>query len=184
MINHDFLCQSHNFFNVVFKFVGTIQIFQVSPEAFNRVQVRTIRWLPYDHDPMFKQAQGCQSESTLIVRSVIHHQNHSTCRVLLYQQLLKKADERGTVLCYRCRPGDRIFQSVVAAKDMSLLLFTWLGGRNAPLLSNLHPTSSQRRIQCHGRLVHKDELEIVSKDLLFNPSSTSTASGLASLSCK
>jgi len=133
---------------------------------------------------MLKQAQGCQSRSALVIGSVVHHQNHSTSWILLDQQALQETNEMSAVFGFRRRPTDCIFAPVVTSKDVSLLLDPRSGSRDALLLPNLHPTSSQRWIQRSGRFVHKDELEIVSEDLFFNPSSTSAASALASLSCK
>lgn len=119
-----------------------------------------------------------------MVRSVVHHQNHAFRRVLLHQHFFQKADEGGTVFCLGCRPGDGVFQPVIAAKDMPFLFFTRTGSWNPFLLSNLHPASPQRRIQRYGRFIHKDELEIVSEDLFFNSANSSAALALACWSCK
>src|SRR4030065_2313335 len=110
-----------------------------------------------------------------MVRSIIHHQNHPSSRVLFHQQFFNKADEGSTILGLRRRPGDRILYPVVTAKDVSLLFFSRPGGWNSSLLSDLHPACPQRWIQRYGCFVHKDELEIVSKDLFFNSSSLSAA---------
>lgn len=119
-----------------------------------------------------------------MVRSIIHHQNHPSSRVLLHQQFFKKVDESSAVLGFRCSPGDGVFLPVVTTKDVSLLFFSWSGRWNTSLLPNLPPARSQRWTQRYGRFVHKDELEIVSEDLFFNASNLSAASVLASLSCK
>lgn len=68
--------------------------------------------------------------------------------------------------------------------QMAFLLCTWTGGRNPPLLSSLHPARPQRRVQGHGRFVHKDECKIVCKGFFFTSSNKSAACALASLSCK
>jgi hypothetical protein len=67
---------------------------------------------------------------------------------------------------------------------MPLLLYPTAGRRNALLLSYYHPARPQWWIQGQGRFVHKDELEIVSDDLFFKASSSSSAFDFASLSYK
>ena len=119
-----------------------------------------------------------------MVRSIVHHQNHPSSRVLFHQQFFKKTDESSAVLGFRRSPSNAIFLPVVTAKNVPFLLFSWSGRWNTSLLPNLRPARSQRWIQRHGRFVHKDEPEIVSEDLFFNSSNRSAASALAPLSCK
>ncbi len=119
-----------------------------------------------------------------MVSCIVHHQNHAFRRVTLHQQFLRETDEAGAVFDFGRCPGDGIFQPVIASKDMPLLLCSWAGSRNSLLLSFLHPAGSQRWVQCYGRFVHKDELDILSEDLFFNSSNRSAAFALASLSCK
>ena len=57
-----------------------------------------------------------------MVSSIIHHQNHSFRRVALHQQFFQETDEGGAVFGLGGRPGDGIFQPVIATKDMPLLL--------------------------------------------------------------
>ena len=119
-----------------------------------------------------------------MIRSVIHDQHYSPNRVFFDQQVLQKADEMRAVLGFGNRPGDRIVDPVVTTKHMSFLFDPRSGRRNALLLSNLHPGGSQGWIERQRRFVHKDEFEIVSKDLFFSSSSSSSVTALASLSYK
>ena len=119
-----------------------------------------------------------------MIGSIVHHQYHSPGWVFFHQQLLQEVDELCAVLVFSLRPGDLIAHPVVSTKNVPFLLCSRLGGRNASLLSDLHPAGPQGRIEVQRGFVHKDELEIVSEDLSFYSSSSSSAFALASLSCK
>jgi hypothetical protein len=79
--------------------------------------------------------------------------------------LLQEADELSVVLGFSRGSGDLIAHPVVLAKNVSFRLYPWLRGRNASLLSDLHPARPQWRIEAQRSFVHKDEPEIVSEDL-------------------
>ena len=119
-----------------------------------------------------------------MIRSIVHHQHHSPGWIFFHQQLLQEVDELRAVLGFSCSPGDPITHPVVPTENVPFLLCSRLRGRNASLLSDFHPARPQRRIEVQRGFVHKDELEIVSENLFFNSSSSSSAFALASLSCK
>lgn len=51
------LCAIHHCLDRVLKFVGAGAIFQMTPETFDRVQIRTVGRQPDRHHPMLKQTQ-------------------------------------------------------------------------------------------------------------------------------
>ena len=176
-------CLNH-ILNTILKFVGASEVFQMTPEAFDRIKVRTVGWQPNHHHPMFEQTQSGQGGSALVIGGIVHHQHYPSGRVNVDQQMLEKSDEVGTVLRPGGCPTDPIRTPVISSKDMLMLLAPHLDRRNAFLLTDLHPAGSQRRLQTQGRFVHKEELEIVSEDLFFNSSRSFPAWALAFLSCK
>jgi hypothetical protein len=119
-----------------------------------------------------------------MIRRNIHDQHYSPGRVLLDQQLFQEVDKLSAVLSSRRVAGNLVTLPGIPTKDVSSLLYSWLRRRNVSLLPNLHPKSSQRRIKAQRSFVHKDELEIVSRVLFLNSSSSSSSFTLASLSCK
>ena len=124
---------------------------------------------------MFKQTERCQSSRTFVIGDIIHHQDDATGRILPHQQFFREGDEGRRVLGDRRRPGHRILQPVVTAKEMPTLLATRFGRRNAFLLTRFHPASTQRRFQAQRRFVHKDEFEIVGDGLFLSSANNSAA---------
>ena len=110
-----------------------------------------------------------------MISNIIHHQNHSLGWILIDQQVLQKGDKLRTVLGFGNGPGDGIVGPIAATKHMSLLFDPRSGRWDPLLLPDLHPAGSQRWVECQRGFVHKDELEIVSEDLFFSPSSSSPA---------
>jgi hypothetical protein len=133
-------CLNH-ILNTILKFVGASEVFQMTPEAFNRIEVRTVGWQPNHHHPMFEQTQSGQGGSALVIGGIVHHQHYPSGRVNVDQQMLEKSDEVGTVLRPGCCPTDPIRTPVISSKDMLMLLAPHL---ERPECVSAHRSSSSR----------------------------------------
>jgi len=184
LVQHNFFGRVEHIYNIILQFVRTCQIFEMSPEAFNRVQVRAIWRQPDNKDPVFKQAQCSLSRSAFVIGSIVHHQDHPTSWIFIDEQMFQELDEIRTVLPFSRGPCDRIPNPVVASKNVHFLASAWLGRWNTFLATMSHPTGPQRWVQRQRSFVHKDECEIVSEALFFNWSSNSLASAFAAGSCR
>ena len=119
-----------------------------------------------------------------MIGSIVHHQHDPSTGILIDQQVLQELNKAAAVFSFCRRPGDRVPDPVVPTEEVYFLFGTWLGGWNVLLATLFHPACPQRRIQGQGRFVHKEECEIVSADLFFNRSSSSSASAFAPGSCR
>lgn len=65
------------------KLVGTGQVFEVSAEALDRVQLRAVGRQPKDDYPMLEQTQGCLGRSASMIGSTVKNQNDATGRIFI-----------------------------------------------------------------------------------------------------
>ena len=152
--------------------IGDRQLLEVQPEAFNRIEKRAVFRQPDEQKSVFIQAQSRLRRFTVVVRGVIHDQNEMLTRIV-FEQMLKKSDEGITILVKRGEVTHPSTVPVVAPKDMQILR-TARRGDQFPLCP-FHPTAPQRRMQAHGRFVHKEEFGVgngVKGDVFFNQSIT------------
>lgn len=75
------------------QFIGTSQVLEVAPIAFNRVQGGAILGQPKDLDPGLKQAHGGQDRVTGMVSGIVHHQNDFLGRKTLHHQVLQELNK-------------------------------------------------------------------------------------------
>lgn len=172
------------FFEATPELIRAGQIFEVSPEALDRVQFSAVSRQPDEQYSMLKEAQGGQRSSAFVVRSAIQNQDEATGWVLLDQQILQKDDESFAVLPLGNHPVDVVVDPIIGAKNVAALFLLISRQRDAFLLTHFHPACSQDRVQAHGRFVHKEELEIVMETPFLSSSRSSRVCSLASGSCK
>jgi len=152
--------------------IGNRELLEVQPETFNRVEKWAVLGQPDDQKPVFIQTQGGLNGLAVMVRRIVHHQNEMLVRIVL-QQLLQELHKGIAVFVGSRQVTDPFAVPVVAAEDMQILWAT--GSRDQFAFRATHPTAAQRRMQTHGRFVHKEEFGVgngVKGDVFFNQSMT------------
>lgn len=166
------------------KAVGHGQLFEVQPEAFNRIEERTVFGKPDHQQAVFVQAQRRFGGLAVVVGRVVHHDHQLLARVF-GQQMLEESDERFTVLA--AGGGVRHLQiaPVVGPEDVQMLRRSRC--RDERTLTALHPAAPQGRMQAHRRFVHKEELGFgdgVERDVFFSHAVTCSIVSWTGRSCR
>jgi len=152
--------------------IGNHELFEVQPETFNRVEKRTVLGQPDDQETVFIEAQGRLNSLAVMVRSIVHNQNEMLVRIVL-EYLLQELHKGIAVFVGSSQVTDPPAVPVVAAEDMQILRTPGSGDQFT--FSATPPTATQRRMQTHGRFVHKEEFGVgngVKGDVFFNQSMT------------
>ena len=172
LLLHDFIDGDLKCFQRAMETIGDRQLFEVEPETFNRVEERAVLGQPDDQESVFIEAQGRLNGLAVMVRSVVHDQNEMLTRIVL-PQMFKESHKGIAVFMGSGQITDPPAVPVVTAEDMQILGAT--GSRDQFTFRTTHPTATQRRMQTHGRFVHKDEFGVgngVKGDVFFNQSIT------------
>ena len=164
--------------------IGNRQLLEMQPETLNRIEKRAVLGQPEDQDAVFEQRQRCLGCLAVVVGGIIHDENQSLARVG-GDQMFEKVNEGFAVLAWGGERIDKARMPVVGAKDVQIVWAAWGGNKRA--LSAACPAAAQRRMQAHGRFVHKEELGLgdgVEGDVFFNQSNTWAAVSCAGRSCR
>ena len=100
--------------------IGNRQLFEVQPEALNRVEEWTVLGQPDHQDTVFIEAQSGPNRFAVVVGGIIHHYNEMLAGVFS-QQMLKESHKRIAVFVRRGEITDPSGVPVVATKDMEKL---------------------------------------------------------------
>lgn len=99
----------------------------MQPEALNRVEKGTVLGQPDDQDTVLVEAQSSFDRFTVVVGSVVHHQDEVLTGIFR-QQMLQKSDKRIAVFVGRGQVTNPSCMPIVAAKDVEKLRTS--GGRD------------------------------------------------------
>ena len=100
--------------------IGNRQLFEVQPEALNRVEEWTVLGQPDHQDTVFIEAQSGPNRFAVVVGGIIHHDNEMLAGIFS-QQMLKECDKGVAIFVRRGEVTDPSSVPVVATKHMQIL---------------------------------------------------------------
>ena len=111
-----------------------------------------------------------------MVGGIVQYQDQALARIVPQRQLLQEGDESLAVLLMVDAPGNLTVAPVVSPEDVDI--FRRSRCRNELALAAFLPAAAQRRVDAHGRFVHKEEFDGrdgMKRGVFFSQSSTSLA---------
>jgi hypothetical protein len=108
------------------------------PIAFDGIEVWAASGKVDDPNTMLKEAQGSFDRSTMMIRGIVHHQDHPLGGIAVHQQILQKLNEGEAVLPVDGQRRDVAGTPIVGSHDM-LIVAEVDGSRQFGLLAAFHP---------------------------------------------